>query len=375
MSRTIIRPIPRIAGAAAALTTLAIACAAGIPASAATSSGPVFGPFGMTPSPAATGQPRSYFNLSLRPGQSATDSVIVTNLSDSSERLQLRVSKGVTATNSGSAYENFVRRRCTGPSCWVSDLPHILVLAPKERRLVGFAVKVPRGIRPGQYLSGITLLAAKKPKSVRVSRKGPASARAIIIDEVTVGVAVTIGDLSRLSSGLRIGQTTTVWVGKTPRLNIPVRNTGQTFLHAVGRVRCLSGGRSHSYRVVMSTVLPGESAVLPVNARGLQVGSASCAVRLRPSSGRLASWNGTVALASTTITKTYHPSKGVYVSLPEQTMPFWAVALMVLGGLILAVLVLVFVQRQRMTGRRSAEPGKAGALSAWFPRFGRADAK
>ena len=61
-----------------------------------------------------------------------------------------------------------------------------------------------------------------------------------------------------------------------------------------GRIRCGSGGHSHSYRVIMRTVLPGQGAVLPVNARGLQIGSRPCAVRLRPSSGRLTRWTGTV---------------------------------------------------------------------------------
>ncbi len=368
--------IARITGAAAVLTTLVLASAAGIaatgisPAAASTMSGPVFGPFGMTPSPAVNGQPRPYFNFQARPGQAITDSVIVTNLSSRPERLRLAVSKGVTATNSATAYENIVGH-CKGPSCWISHLPHRLLLAPRERRLVGFEVKVPRHVRPGQYLAGVTLLAAKKPRAVRVSKRGPASAKAIIIDEVTVGVAVTIGNPAHLPSGLRVGQVTTIWIGRVPRLNIPVHNTGKTFLHASGRIRCGSGGHAHSYRVIMRTVLPGQGAVLPVNARGLQIGSVPCTVRLHPSSGHLTRWSGTVRLASTTVTRTYHPAKGVYVALPEQTMPFWAIALLVLGGVILLALVTVIAQRRRVRVRGVAD-GRSRALNDWFPPFRRA---
>lgn len=371
MSWTASRAIPKITGTAAVLTTLVLACAAGItPAGAAPTSGPAFGPFGLTPSPAANGQPRSYFNLQVRPGTEVTDSVIATNLSARFDHLRLTASKGVTATNSGSAYEN-LRGRCAGPTCWISQLPHHLVLAPKERRLVGFSIKVPRGVKPGQYLTGITLLAAKKPRAVRVSKRGPASAKAVIIEEVTVGVAITVGNLSTLPSGLKIGPTTTTWIGKVPRLSIPVRNTGKTFLHAAGRIRCLSGGHRHSYRIIMETVLPGQHAVLPVNARGLQIGSASCTVRLRTSTGHLVRWNGTVRLASTTVTRTYHPAKGVYVALPEQTVPIWAIILMVLGALILIALAVLLAQRRRIRVRE-ATGGRSRALNGWFPPFRRA---
>lgn len=52
-----------------------------------------------------------------------------------------------------------------------------------------------------------------------------------------------------------------------------------------------------------------------------------------------------------TITRTYHPVKGVYVSLPEQTVPPWAVALMVIGGLILIGLLAVLIQSRRRLAR------------------------
>jgi hypothetical protein len=341
------RAFTRAAAAAAVLA--AVACAAIAPASAAPVTGPGFGAFGLTPSPMANGQPRPYFNLTVEPGHEAVDSVIATNLSARGERLRLTVSRGVTATNSGSAYENLTGK-CTGPSCWISGLQHIVTLAPKEQLRVGFAVRVPRRVRPGQYLTGITLLAARTPKPVTVGKNGHASARAVIIEEVTVGVAVTIGQVSRLRTGLQIGRITSEWIGTTPRLNIPVRNTGQTFAHASGKLRCSAGGRSRTYPVIMETVLPGQSAVLAVNTPGLRAGSPQCQVSLLTASGHLAQWSGAVTLDSTTPTRTYHPASGVFVSVPVQTMPVWAIVLIVLGGLILLALLVLLGQRRRLTG-------------------------
>lgn len=329
-----------------------------LPASAAPASGPAFGPFGMTPSPAASGLPRSYFSFAVQRGQPVSDSVVVTNLSDRPERLRLIRSEGETAANSGSAYQN-VTGRCLRSSCWISGLPHVIVLAPKERRLVGFTVRVPRRVRAGQYLAGITLLAAKKPRPVKVGSRGHASAKAIIIDEVTVGVAVTIGNLAALRSRLRIGQPSAGWIGRVVRLSIPVRNTGQTFLHATGRIRCQAGGRWHSYRVIMDTVLPGGNALLAVNARGLRAGSLPCAARLRTGSGALARWSGAVSLAAQVVTRTYHPSKGVYVSVPEPGIPFWAIALIVLGVLIFGALMALMVRQRRPARRGRPSRGHA----------------
>jgi hypothetical protein len=54
----------------------------------------------------------------------------------------------------------------------------------------------------------------------------------------------------------------------------------------------------------------------------------------------------------------YHPAKSVYVALPEGTIPPWAVALIVLGALILVTLLAVLGLGRR---RRARLPGSARA--------------
>jgi hypothetical protein len=351
MNWTGVRSTRTAARAAVAIAVLvATACLGAGAASAVPVSGPAFGPFGLTPAPDADGTPRPYFNFTIAPGSQATDAVVATNLSSSDEQLRLTVSKGVTAANSGSAYENLTGP-CTGPSCWISDLQSTITLAPGQQLALGFLVKVPRGIRPGQYLTGITLEPATPPTPVTVGGNGQSSAQAIVVDEVTVGVAVTIGDAGQLTTAVHVGRVTSEWIGSTPRLNIPVSNRGQTFAHGTGEISCRSGGRSLSYPFIMETVLPGEGAVLPVNAPGLQTGSLPCHVLFQPAAGGQVRWSGLVTLDSSTLTKTYHPAKGVYVSVPQQTMPVWALILIILGGLILLSLTAVLVQRRRLARR------------------------
>jgi hypothetical protein len=322
----------------AVITPSAPAAAAGVPAT---------GSFSLTPSPTSAGQPRSYFQLAVAPGRPARDTAIVSNEGTRTDRLQITISRGVTAGNSGSAYEDMAGR-CTGASCWVSGLPATVTLAPGARRVLAFTIAVPRRTPPGQYLAGITAEFATRPRAVRVGSHGPASASIIAIDKVTVGVAVTVGPLSRLRTALVIPAVSAGWIGSTPRLYIPVRNTGQAFARAMGQVSCQAGRRHHSWRVIMETVLPGGSAVLPVNAPGLTSGQLPCTVLLRDGA-RLVAWSGTVRVPPRAATRAYRLARGVNVSLPEGAVPPWAVALLAIGALILATLLAVLARNRTAT--------------------------
>lgn len=355
-------PAGRATGAGIASLVALTACAALISAATPAQAASVLGtgPFGLIPSPLPGGQPRSYFQFSVAPGRSAQDTAVISNESSKTERLRIIMSRGVTAANSGSAYES-VTGRCDRSTCWASGLPRTVTLAPGARRALSFRVAVPRGTRPGQYLAGITAESALRRRAVRLGSHGHASARAIIIDQVTVGVAVTVGSLARLRTGVRISAVSAGWIGTMPRMSIPVRNTGQTFVRATGSLACSQNGRRHSYPVIMETVLPGGRAVLAVNARGLQAGSLPCSVRLRDTDGALFSWSGAVNLPNRKATRTLNTAKGVYVSLPEDSVPPWAIALMVIGALIFASLMILLLRRRRSPRPALEANGKRAA--------------
>ncbi|HEY3905431.1 MAG TPA: DUF916 domain-containing protein [Streptosporangiaceae bacterium] len=303
-------------------------------------------PFGLIATPTPAGTPRPYFNVTIRPGQSVIDHAIITNQGDKTETLLVLVSKGVTAANSGSAYQTQTGR-CSGADCWVSGLPPAVTLPAGTRRLLTFKVEVPRRTAPGQYLTGLTATPAVRPRAVKVGGAGRSSAKAIIIDQVTVGVAITVGNFSTLRGALKLGAVSAGWIGPTPRLYLPVRNTGQRFERATGHITCQTGQSHRRYRVIMETVLPGGHAVLPVNARGLAAGSFSCAARLTADHRTFASWSGTVRLLSAVTRKVYHPATGVFVALPSQTTPSWAIALFIVGGLILAAILVLLIRTRR----------------------------
>jgi hypothetical protein len=322
--------------AATAITGLA-------PASALGATAP--GPFGLTPVPTSAGQPRPYFELTIAPGQSARDTVIITNGGTTTQRLKIGTGAGITAQNSGSAFGG-LSAQCAGTGCWVTGLPATVTLAPRTGKALGFSVTVPAGTQPAQYLAGISAELATLPRAVSVGATGNASAKVIVIDQVTVGVAVTVGSRARLKTALAISAVTAGFVGSMPRLYIPVHNSGQTFVRATGTVSCQPPGRpSRSYRVIMETVLPGGGAVLPVNAPGLASGTMPCTVRLDDGASRAVVRSGIVTVAAPSHEVIIHTGIGVYSELPDRGVPAWAIALMVVGALILAALTMLILKR------------------------------
>jgi hypothetical protein len=343
----------RAGALALALGATLASVSVGVPAGAIGSGGST--PFGLAPTPTASGQSRPYFEMTLAPGQSATDTVVISNSSKSTETLKVSPSTGITAPNTGTAFDGYFTK-CVGVGCWVTGLPAAVTLAAGTSKELGFTVRVPAGTPLQQYLAGITAEPKNAPAPVSVGTNGNgASAKAIIINQVTVAVAVTVGTLSQMTTRIEIPGITGSAVGSTPRLNIGLRNTGQTFTKGTGTAICTIGGRQVSFPLTMDTVLPGDGATLPVNAPGLPAGtSVPCTVQLGYGTGQTATSSDTVAIPSTTPTTIVHTGPGVYATLPVGGIPTWAILVIVIGGLLLLTLMTLVVLLLRRRGRNPA---------------------
>jgi Bacterial protein of unknown function (DUF916) len=335
------RVAPRAAAAGVAILLAGlVVLATAAPGSASARPGPgalgLTGKFGLNPASGPQGRASSYFQLSIAPGQAATATIVVTNLADKTQTLDLGRALGVTAGNGGSAYEPAAR--CSGPSCWVTGLPSHITLPARDRESLAFTVRVPPTTTPGQYLSGIAAESAAAQRAVKVGPNGSASAQAVIVDTVTVGVAVTVGNPSTLLNRLSIHTVQGQAEGSIARLNISLYNTGQTFSGGAGQASCQAASRSHSYRVYANTVLPGDHDVVAVNAPGLPEGTTvPCTIEIRYGRNQLLRWSGSVALPSATpVGRIVHTGPGAYSEIPPASgIPAWAIVLIVLAGLLL----------------------------------------
>ena len=341
-----------VLAAAAAMLSLGLvplAAAAPWPASGGPGMGGVGinGQFGLAPEAGPQGQLTSYFQLTVAPGHAATATVVVANMAQRTQTLTLGHATGITAGNGGSAYLPG-SNRCAGPACWVTGLPSRITLPAGDRELVEFVVRVPRGTPPGQYLSGIAAGPFIRPAPVKIGSNESSSAQAVILNAVTIGVAITVGTLSSLVSRLSIRGVQGVTEGQVARLNISLYNTGQTFAKGTGQASCQAAGRRSHFRVYAGTVLPGDHAVIAVNAPGLPEGATvPCTIQVRYGKSNVVSWSGPVSIPGGPTGHMVATGKGAYTLVSPSGIPGWAIALIVICLLLLAAVVFLLYRQRR----------------------------
>jgi hypothetical protein len=316
------------------------------PARAVAGGGPT--PFAVTPAATADGTPRSYFVLSGSAGQILRDRIVISNMGQHSETLTVSAARGTTAPNTGSAFVS-TPTGCSGTGCWLTGLPPRVSLSAGESRTIPFQVHIPAGSAKKQYLAGITVRSAVNPPPVTVGGGTGSRAQAVIVNEVTVGVAVTIG--SGLRSDLDISDVAGAVTGKTSLLQVTVHNGGQTFVRGTGRADCSASNGPHRYPVDVNTVLPGDSGTVQVTATGLPAGSSQCTITIPFADGHPpAVWQGQVTIPTAHPVKRVQVAPGVYAAVPHNRVPTWAITLLVAGGaliVVLAAVVLVLLRRRR----------------------------
>jgi hypothetical protein len=100
--------------------------------------------------------------------------------------------------------------------------------------------------------------------------------------------------------------------------------------------------------VLAATVLPGDRAVIAVNAPGLPEGSARpCTVRVGYGNGLTASWAGSVTVPAPPRVRIIHTGLGAYSVIPSAGISPWMIALFVVAGLALIVVSVLLVQLRR----------------------------
>jgi hypothetical protein len=365
------RPSPssalrRLVLPAAVLTALVALLAALTPAGPAHAvSGGGAAPFAVTPTPAVNGASRSYFILEAHAGATLHDQVVVSNLDKKPQTLKISVARGTTAPNTGSAFAGAFQA-CSGTACWVSGLPTAIALKPGESRTLPFTVHVPAGIADRQYLSGITVRPAKNPAPVQVGGGHGAKAQAVVVNEVTVGVAVTVG--THLHTELGIVKATGGVTGTTSLIDVTVDDPGQTFVGGSGQVTCTTPRGSLRFPVGVNTVLPGDSGTVQVTAAGLPAGTYPCTVSITYAGGAApATWQGQVTIPQAHPVKRVEVAPGVFAAVPGNHIPTWAIALIIAGGVVIVALlvtIVILLVRRRRTPPHAAETDELTSASS-----------
>lgn len=342
----------KLSQAVAFLGVLVVLLAAG-PVGRAAAAAPVPGQFALTPVAAANGRSRPYFKLNVVPGGSIQDTIVVSNVGSTTITLRIGTSDGITAANSGATFGPLTTK-CAGIGCWVTGLPRTVTVKPHSEQAAPFRVIVPVGAAPSQYLAGISATPATAPKPIKLKSTGPAGTQVVIVQQVSVGVAVTVGQFASLRTKVDITGATADWIGTLVRLSLNVRNDGQRFTKGTGHMACQLGGTTRTFPVNMDTVLPRDGAALEVNGIGMHAGTWLCAVRIEDNGGHTDIWTGEVTVPGAVQARTKRIAANDYEVPPGAGIPAWAIALFVLAGMILFSLWAVLLRRNRNLNRPSS---------------------
>jgi len=355
-------------GVVAALTA-AFGVTPGAARAASAGSGPGCRTVHVGPVHSATVTHSSYFQLKVASGRPVREALIVANPQRYACKVTLLPAYGQTALNSGDTYPTArLGRRCIETSCWLSRLPVTVTLPGRTRRTVPFVVSVPPRTPPGQYLAGVVA-------QPRVSARAPrhrAGFGAAVIARVAIGVAVTVPGAQR--PHLAIPTVTLDTSGATPLLRIVVHNPGNTWEHPAGGARIRVGKALRTFGVRASTLLPRDSATLPLPVAGVPRGGWPTEVELWYDHHRKkAVWRGKLGYPTPPKASGEHAQRELVAV--SAGLPLWAKLLIagLAGSLVLLALLAFWLLRRSRRDGDGQSQGQAVAATTLVARPAEAD--
>jgi hypothetical protein len=347
MSRKPLAIIAATAALGAALAALALAQAAGALAGAAV--------FSILP---VDGQP--YFVAHLRPGETFSSRVKVTNVGGVAGTARLYAVDATTGQTSGAVYEPPEARR-SGVGGWITLARRQLTLGPRQSAFVSFTVRVPSGAGPGQHLGGL-VAAPALPVQTQVTRRGSRSFRVTVRELAIVAVLVDLPGpaLQRLaitgvSASGRPGYQT---------LLVDLRNTGDELVRGSGTIaisRAGSSGLVLARNFRLDTFLPHTRIDYPLylSRRRLAPGRYRAVFSLRYGDGRRLQRVLAFSISSAQLRRTYGTVSPLNVSArgsrSSWPLPPWALALAAIALVLIGFAAALALQRSRASsgaGRR-----------------------
>ena len=263
--------------AAAALALLVVGQALSPVGAGATSNGR----WSLTPySDPGTSSPRSFFDYSLRPGQTIVDQVVLANLSATTLSFRVYPSDAVNVAVGGAFGLLYPNSRMQGLGDWVHSGVTYYSVPPAQEIVFKFTLTVPPGTPPGDYAGGIVAL----DQQGTVGRKGALDLtiqQAVgvrifvhVAGQVHAGVAITGMKVEARHSGL-LGAT----IGRgTGTVDVTMANTGTTILSSLvtslTATGAVSRGLSRFAPIHVPDLLPGSTVVVQFPWTGIPHGDA-----------------------------------------------------------------------------------------------------
>jgi hypothetical protein len=200
---------------------------------------------------------RAYFKPVLKPGETTTLHVEVTNRASNVLRLRVDAVDGLTGQTSGAVYANR-QDPLHKAGTWVTPAEHEIEISALGKQTVAFTVAVPRDARAGDHVAGIAF------ENEAVQSSGSGFSVKQVIREV-VGIQIRVPGVA--STHLTIGSLGLQSLPGTAFASVIVNlsNTGELLCKPALTVTLHSpNGDARSVSRQLDTILPGDTIAYPL---------------------------------------------------------------------------------------------------------------
>ena len=332
---------------AAVLTGLAVAIAAPVIV-AGTRAGAVTSPsVGAATGPGSHLSPnRGHYLVQLRPGESITQTVKITNTAKQTVLTRITGADALTNEATGVAFRSPLNAQALQAK-WISVATPAVTLAVGETRLVSFTVRVPPGTPPGQYMAGISAWVplGSRPKPPAA---GPNQATFALDLQIQRVIPIEIDVPGAWAPQLSVNGANAIPTEVGVTLGVHIANTGNAFALGSGVIRVPDTKTDYSFKI--DTFLGGTSIVYPMTwVSNLPVGSHHVEVDLSYNGGRHLTWNGTINVSG--LSASGLPKQLQELHVPSKHSGFNWLLLVALLLLLTLIIGAIFMRRRSQRPR------------------------
>lgn len=280
------RRVSRVAGAAAA-ASLVLTFALPLPVSAEETHDSLKAE---VPPGSQTDPTNAFYLNELKPGESATQSIVVGNATDHAVEAHIEAVDAYTKNETGAGYDE----PGTAPDetgAWVVVKTPVITLQSGEERAVEFTVTAPEDAQPGEYLAGIGAYVPAPADEKPVVPDGAAGISINVQPRRVIALQVNVpGDKAPLLAV----------TGARPRathdgvaLLVSMENQGNAFAKGTGTIRVPSTDLAVDFDIDTFVSHTDIDFQVPWT-KSVKAGRHAVSAQLRYADGQTVNWNGTV---------------------------------------------------------------------------------
>jgi hypothetical protein len=236
-----------------------------------------------------------YYLLDLKPGESATQQLVVHN---TNKHNVVAVVEPVDADTSDVTGVEVMPPGSPKAvtSKWIVVASPQITMSPDERRAVSFTVHVPKNIGPGQYLAAVSASSPLPADANDQKAAGPNQAGFSLSLQMQRAIAVEVDVPGPRAPQLAVTGAEPKATPNGVELDVHIANQGNAFAHGTGVVRVASTKTDFAFKI--DTFVSQTAIVYPVQwTKNVVPGVHNVQVDLNYEDGRHVAWNGTINIA------------------------------------------------------------------------------